>query len=135
MEIEFNAQTEQFVTKNGTYFSCSAPELTLEQVEDIKSSIMTEQTYQHEDISGLTYYFSYEEFIVGRKSLDTVRMTIVTGELKVNVKFSQDSFFDALDEIAEHYEDVQDVEDVEDEYPEEDAEEELEEMSEDEEEY
>jgi hypothetical protein len=136
MEIEFNAQTEQFVTKEQSYFSCSAPELTFEQVEEIKTAIMMDQTYQHEDISGLTYYFSYEEIHSGRKSgkksWDVVRMTIVNGELKISGKFIQDSFFEALDEIAEHYNDAEE-EQEEDEYLEEDAE--LEEMYESEEEY
>lgn len=135
MEIEFDAQTGQFITKNETCFSCTAPELTNEQVEEIKTAIMMDQTYQHEDVSGLTFYFSYEEVHNGRKSWDLVRMTIINGELKITAKFNQDSLFDALDEIAEYYDDVD--EDEEDEYPEdnsendsEDNEEELEEMSE-----
>lgn len=131
MEVEFNTQTEQFEVITGDFFSCTAPELTYEQVEEIKTAIMTEQTYHYDDISGLTYYFSYEEFTMGNKSWDIVKMTIVNGELKITAKFMQDRFFEALDNLAEYYDSMEDDDD--DDYPEDDIEEDFQEDDEDDE--
>lgn len=107
MEVEFNAQTEQFFTKT---FTLNAPELTTEQADDIKGYIMAEQTYKHEDVSGVTYYFSYEE----HKKADMVRMTVIIDEFKASYLFFQDSLFQALDDIAEFYDVQEDDSEYED---------------------
>lgn len=125
MEVEFNAQTEQFVTKTFTF---NAPELSAVQVDDIKGDIMAEQTHKHEDISGVTYYFSYEE----HKKGDMVRMTVIIDEFKASYLFFQDSLFQALDDVAEFYDAQED--DSEDEDYEEMSTEDFDELSEEEEE-
>jgi hypothetical protein len=128
MEVEFNAKTEQFVTKT---FSFNAPELSAEQVDDIKSSIMADLTHKHEDQNGVTYYFSYEE----HKRADMVRVSVIIDDFKSSYLFFQDSLFEALDEIAEFYsaqEDDSEDEDFEEMSAEE---EEFDELSEEEEEY
>jgi hypothetical protein len=99
MHVEFNKKTLQLVTK---YFSLDAPELSFTDVKNIKSHIMIEEIYKHEDFNDVVYFFSFEK----NNKYNLVKISIICDIFKSSYLFFQDSLFQAIDDIAIFYDSV-----------------------------
>jgi hypothetical protein len=91
MESKYNEITK---TLDSKYFSFNFPNLSPDDIEDLKGNIMAETQYIYDDID-VTFMF------IAKKN--QINILIMTESFKINLFLDIKSFLQQLDKIAENY--------------------------------
>jgi hypothetical protein len=91
METKYNELTKMLESK---YFSFSFPNLSPMDIEELKSSIMTEMTYSYTDEDTLYNFTTIK---------NVINLIVITSNFKVTFCIDLKTFLFQLDKIAENY--------------------------------